>query len=88
MGYARHVTLKLASHGTEAGTAELVIIGKRVNNLPVDLVTQEGESLGVDSYETGMHYEGRLRQGTDEIKGTLAQGPLEAPLVLWREKAR
>ena len=82
-GYPRHVTLKLAS-GNEGATAELVIVGKKTNNVPVDLIEQEGEMVSIDSHQAGMGYEGRLNKGTHEIKGTFAAGGIELPLILRR----
>ena len=84
LGYKRQVTLKLASHKDAGATAEFVVVGKRVNNLPVDLVTQEGTFLTVDSHETGLSYEGRLRNG--ELAGAIIQAGTETPLVLHRTK--
>lgn len=83
-GYPRKVTLKLQNGGAEGATAEFVIVGRKENKLPVDLVMQEGEFLSVDSHETGLSFEGRVRNG--EIKGTILQGPLEIPVVMRREK--
>jgi hypothetical protein len=83
-GYKRQVTLKLASHQDAGATAEFVVIGKRVNNLPVDRVTQEGNFLSVDSHETGLSYEGRLVKG--ELAGAIIQAGNETPLVLHRAK--
>jgi hypothetical protein len=85
MGYARHVTLKLSNRGAE-GAADFVIVGKRTNNLPVDLLTQEGDNLTVHSHATGFSYEARLNPAAGELKGTLFQGPIEAPLILRRAK--
>ncbi len=84
LGYKRQVTLKLASHADTGGTADFVIVGKRVNNLPVDLVTLEGRFLTVDSHETGLSYEGRLRNG--ELAGVVIQNGTEIPLNLHRAK--
>ena len=83
-GYPRHVTIKLVNHNAEGATAEFVVVGKKTNNLPVDLVTQEGDLLSIDSHETGINYEGRFDQKAGEIKGTFTQGPIELPLVLRR----
>ena len=85
-GYPRHVTLKLVSHGSDAGTAEFVIVGKKTNNLPVDMITQEGDNLTIDSPTTGVSFEGRLIQKTGELKGLVLQGPLEVALTLQRAK--
>jgi hypothetical protein len=83
LGYKRQVTLKLVSH-KEGATADFVVVGKRVNNLPVDLVTQEGNFLIVDSHETGLSYEGRLVKG--ELAGAIIQAGTETPLILHRAK--
>jgi hypothetical protein len=85
-GAPRQVTLKLANNGEKNATAELVVVGRKVNNLPVDLVTQEGELITIDSHQTGISYEGRLDKKANEIKGTFIQGPVELPLLLRRSK--
>jgi hypothetical protein len=85
-GYPRHVTVQLANRATGGATAEFVIVGRKTNNLPVDLVTQEGDLLTIDSHDSGISYEGRFRKDTSEIQGTMTQGPLEIPLVLRRAK--
>jgi hypothetical protein len=68
-----------------ASNREFVIVGKKVNNLPVDLLTQDGAFLRVESHEIGINFEGRFRKDTNEISGTCQQGPFEVPLVLHRE---
>ena len=88
MGYSRHVTLSLTNHASAAATAEFVIVGKKVNNLPVDLLTQDGAFLRVESHETGINFEGRFRKDTNQISGTCEQGPFEVPLVLHRETGK
>ena len=85
-GYPRHVTIKLANHGDTGATGEVVVVGKKTNNLPVNLITQEGGFLTIDSHETGMSYEGRFLKGSDEINGTFVQGALELPLILHRAR--
>ena len=83
-GYTRHVTLSLANHAKAPATAEFVIVGKKVNNLPVDLLTQDGAFLRIESHAIGINFEGRLSKDNGEIDGTYEQGPLELPLVLRR----
>jgi hypothetical protein len=83
-GYTRHVTVRLTNRSADGATAEFVVVGKKTNNLPVDLVTQEGDLLTIDSHETGISYEGRLDRKAGEIKGTFTQGPIDLPLVLRR----
>src|SRR3954447_26698150 len=84
LGYPRKVTLKLQNHGSEGATAEFVIVGRKVNNLPVSLVRQENDFLTLDSSETGLSFEGRAAK--DAINGTIIQGPMEIPVVMTRAK--
>jgi len=83
-GYTRHVTIKVTNRAAEGATADFVVIGKKTNNLPVDLVTQEGDLLNVESHATGLGYEGRLDKASGELKGAIKQGPIEVPLNLSR----
>jgi len=83
-GYPRHVSIKFTNRGADSATAEFVIVGRKTNNLPVDLVTQEGDLVSVDSHEIGITFEGRLRDG--KLSGAVRQGAIETPLVLERAK--
>jgi hypothetical protein len=83
LGYTRHVSIKFANH-PDGATAEFVIVGRKHNVLPVDLVTQEGEMVTVDSHEMGFSFEGRLRNG--KLSGAVRQAAMETPLVLVRAK--
>jgi hypothetical protein len=82
-GYPRKVTLRLQNAGA-AATATFVIEGRRRNDLPVDLVRQEGETVFVVSSATGIRFEGRLSADGRELVGAVLQGPLELPVVLRR----
>jgi hypothetical protein len=84
MGYARHVTMKFANRGAEGAGLEFIVVGKKTNNVPVSLITQEGDFLSIKSDEFGITYEGRFRKETGEINGTITQGPFEVPLVMRR----
>jgi hypothetical protein len=84
LGYARHATMKFASRGSAGIPLEFTIVGKKVNNVPVTLVTQEGDFVTVKSEEFGITFEGRFNKEAGELKGTLSQGPMEASLVLKR----
>jgi hypothetical protein len=86
-GYPRHVTLTLVEHGPNPATAQMVIVGKRTTNAPIDLVIQENNFLTVQSQEIGITYEGRLRKETGEIAGSVMLGSLELPLVVKRTAA-
>ena len=83
LGYPRHVSIKFANH-PDGATADFVIVGRKHNVLPVDLVTQEGDLVTVDSHEMGFSFEGRLRNG--KLTGVISQGAIETPLVLVRAK--
>ena len=83
LGYPRHVSITFANH-PDGATADFVIVGRKHNVLPVDLVTQEGDLVTVDSHEMGFSFEGRLRNG--KLTGAINQGAIETPLVLVRAK--
>ena len=83
LGYTRHVSIKFANH-PDGATADFVIVGRKHNVLPVDLVTQQGDLVTVDSHEMGFSFEGRLRDG--KLTGAIRQGAIETPLVLLRAK--
>ena len=82
LGYTRHVSIKFTNRGPNGVAAEFVIVGRKHNNLPVDLVTQEGDLVTVDSHEIGFSFEGRL--GNGKLTGVIRQGAAETPLVLER----
>jgi hypothetical protein len=86
-GYKRQVTMKFTNHGADAAAVDFVIVGKKTNNVPVTLVTQEGDFLSLKSDEFGITYEGRVRKDAGEIQGTFTQGPFELPLVMRRATA-
>ena len=83
-GYPRHVTLKLTNHKPDGATGQLVIVGKKTNNPPIDLVTEESGFLTIKSPEFGITYEGQFRKEAGEINGIFTLGPFELPLVLRR----
>ena len=83
LGYTRHVSVKFANH-PDGATADFVIVGRKHNVLPVDLVTQEGDLVTVNAHEMGFSFEGRLRNG--QLTGAIRQAGAETPLVLERAK--
>jgi hypothetical protein len=86
LGYTRHVSLKFTNRGADGAAVEFVIVGRKHNNLPVDLVTQEGDMVTVESHDVGFSFEGQLRDG--KLTGAIRQGASETPLVLERAKAQ
>lgn len=83
-GYPRKVTITIANRGDAGATAELLIVGKQRNVLPVALVVQDGAFLRVESPTTQINFEGRLVEAGGELRGTIALGSLELPLSLRR----
>ena len=76
-GYPRHVTVTLENRADGGASAKLVIVGKRTNDLPVDLVVQQGPLLRIESQASQVTFEGRCcrrrrdsrhdRAGTDRV---------------------
>jgi hypothetical protein len=85
-GYPRQVTITLENRAGAAATAKLVIVGKRVNDLPVDLVVQQGRLLRVESQTTQVVFEGQVLADGSEIRGAIELGSIELPLTLRRVK--
>ncbi len=85
-GYPRDVTIKFGEQTGGAPAIDFVIVGKKVNQVPVDLVTRDGNFLTVVSKAFYITYEGRYQKESGEIKGLLVQGPYEAPLTLRRSQ--
>lgn len=82
LGSPRKVTLKLQNHDSQPASADFVIVGRKVNNLPVDRIIQHGNFITIESGAFGLTYEGRLENG--EIHGTVIQGAIEVPFILRR----
>jgi hypothetical protein len=77
-----HVTLTNQSGGP--ATAQFETTGDIPIKLPVDLVTQEGDSLTLESPGSGFTYQGRIFKDANEIRGDFQLGPFESPLNLHR----
>jgi hypothetical protein len=87
-GYPRHVTITLENHAGAVATARFVIVGKRQYDLPVNLVTQEGDFLRIESQASQVAFEGRLSRDSGEIRGVIEVDDVERPLVLRRASGR
>jgi len=83
-GYPRHVTMTLENHAGAGATAKMVIVGKQTTDLPVDLVTQDGNFLRIESSPYQLAFEGRVDDERREISGTIELGSFELPLTLRR----
>jgi hypothetical protein len=83
-GYPRNVTITLARGGDGVGTATFTVVGKKTTDIPVDLVTQAGDFLRLESAATQVSFEGHVTADSREIRGTIAMGSIELPLVLTR----
>jgi hypothetical protein len=84
LGYPRHVTLTLTNPAPDHAAGQLVIVGKRTTNVPLDLVLEEYGRLTVEAHDFGITYEGRFRKDRPEINGTFSLGSAEVPLVFKR----
>jgi len=87
-GYPWHVTIAFENHAGGPATAKFVIVGKRTNDLPVDLVTDEGGLLRIESQANRVAFEGRYVAQTREIRGAIDLGATEVPIVLRRAPGR
>lgn len=83
-GYPHHVTLIVANHRGTSASVEFQLIGKMPHTLSVELVSEEEGLVRIESHEYEISFEGRVQHDTDELRGTIVQGSLEAPLVLHR----
>lgn len=82
-GYPRHLTISLHNHPGAAASVQFVVVGKQTTNVSVDLVTQEGDLLSIESHEYGVNFAGRIAK-PGEMDGTVVLGALEVPVVLHR----
>ena len=78
----------LENHPDAAATASFLVVGKQVNNLPVDRVVEEGRLVRIESQTTRVAFEGRLIEESDELRGTIEVGAFERPLALHRSSRR
>ena len=83
-GYAHHVTLSFANRSGTSASVEFQLIGKMPHTLAVELVSEEEGLVRIESHEYAISFEGRLQRDSDELRGTIVQGSLEAPIVLRR----
>jgi hypothetical protein len=83
-GRTLHAKITLTNQPGAAATAKFIVIGKKENDLPVELVMQEDDLLTVDARAAGLVYQGWYRKETNEISGSLQIGPMDTPLVLHR----
>lgn len=83
-GYPREVTITLARGGDGLATATFSIVGKKTTGIPVDVVTQADDFLRLESAATQVSFEGHVAADRREIRGTIAMGSIERPLVLRR----
>ncbi len=83
-GYPRHVTIAFENHAGAPATAKFVIVGKRTTDLAVDLVTDEGDFVRIESQANRVAFEGRYVKEAREIRGTIDLGAMELPIVLRR----
>ena len=83
-GYPHHVTLTFANRPGTSASVQFQLVGKMPHTPIVELVTEEEGLVRIESHEYEISFEGRAQHDTDELRGTIVQGPLEAPIVLRR----
>ena len=83
-GYRREVTLTLANREGGLAQATLLIVGKRRNEVPIDLVVQSARWLRLVSSAAGLALELRWPAADGVLRGQLLQGPLQADVALTR----
>jgi hypothetical protein len=86
-GQPRELTLTLAPPGAQAGppVGELLIVGKRRTQLPVDRVVAGARFVTLEASGAGIRLEGRWDGDAGSFDGVLLQGPFEAALRLQRD---
>ncbi len=87
-GVARDVTLTLANRPQGEAHGELLIVGRRTSQLPVDHVVQGAEFITFTSTEADYRIEARWATADGSIQGQVVQGPFEADLVLRKQPAK
>jgi len=82
-----HVKLSLVNR--EGKAAVTVTVSDTQNqDVAVDLVTQDSDTLRLEMKGAGATYEGVLHPGANEIEGTFQEAGLEFPLVFHRAPAK
>ena len=81
-GYPRQVTLTLSNHPSKTASADLVIVGRKTTQVPVDLVVQDQRFLRIESGQMSIVFEGLWQAQSGQIQGSLQLGAFEVPLVL------
>lgn len=84
-GTAREVTLTLAA--PPAAPGEVLVVGKRRTQLPIDTVQAAAHYTAVGASAAGWRLEGRWNAEAGTFDGVVLQGPFEAPVQLRRDAA-
>lgn len=78
------LVLKVARGADGALSAKLDSVDQAANDLPIDTITFEGQSVRFAAKNLGLSYEGTLSNDGAEISGQLKQGPASYPLTFKR----
>lgn len=88
-GYPREVTLTLSASrelpSAQAPAGQLLIIGKRRNELVVDRVDAGERFVTLEASAAGLRLEGQWDARAGRFEGMVIQGPFEAALSLQRD---
>lgn len=79
--FIAHMSVKNQPAGS---TAEFAVGLGKEDNLPVTLVTQEGDWVTVQAHDLNIAFEGRYIREKDQLDGAFVQGGVEFPLVFSR----
>ncbi|MFN7949891.1 MAG: alpha/beta hydrolase [Blastocatellia bacterium] len=83
-GSTLRLVLKIVANSDGSLIAKLDSLDQGARDLPMDEITQEGDTLRFVAQKLGLHYEGKLNLKGAEIAGTLKQGGGALPLVFRR----
>ena len=86
-GVKLRLALKVTKDSTGALSAKLDSIDQGANNLQMNSISQQGNSVHFEAKEMGLSYDGTLNDSGTEIAGTLKQGPGSMPVIFKRTDA-
>ncbi len=83
-GIKIRLVLKISKIADGSLAAKLDSIDQNANDLPVETISRQENSVQFDAKKLGLSYQGTLSEKGDEISGTLKQGAGSFPLVFKR----
>ncbi|HAF15007.1 MAG TPA: alpha/beta hydrolase [Blastocatellia bacterium] len=83
-GFKLRLALKITRRADGTLTAKLDSIDQGANDLPIDTITLEGETVRFQASTLGLSFEGKLNSDSSELSGQLKQGPASHPVIFKR----